>query len=329
MKTYVVNLEQDTERRKHIEQLCCDVGLDYEIINAVYGKTYPGVQALIEKTKERSIQHIGRELAPGEIGCVMSHQIIYKKIIDQKIPYALVLEDDIDLTSEIINISNKVESISDTWDVVLVGYHGVKSRDDLNLQGEIVKDLNDEYKLIKLKEPAHGTYGYFVSNRGAKRLLEQSQDYVLPIDHYTGDGQLNSMYAVTPQCAFIHNELSDISVITEERIHLKNEYWYKKYLPYFEKLRQKVDRTHGKIIIYGLNGLGEMCFKNFSSKVSSLVDKNKAGKDCDNKTISNIENLNYFNETFLITAIDPKTIKEIERTIKRKFNDANIVSLLS
>ncbi len=46
---------------------------------------------LIESAQKK---RIGREMADPEFGCALSHLFVYKKIIDEKIDYTIVLEDD-------------------------------------------------------------------------------------------------------------------------------------------------------------------------------------------------------------------------------------------
>lgn len=95
MKTFIINLDSSTDRRAAIAAQCQTAGLHYEFVRAVNGK---------QLSDEELAQHthaLNYAFKPGEIGCALSHISIYKKIIREKIPQALILEDDALLTEEL------------------------------------------------------------------------------------------------------------------------------------------------------------------------------------------------------------------------------------
>lgn len=89
MKTFIINLERESEKRENIKKECHKLKLDFEIYNAIDGYTL----------SESFIQNIvydypNNYLTKGEIGCALSHINVYKKIIEYNLPYALIIEDD-------------------------------------------------------------------------------------------------------------------------------------------------------------------------------------------------------------------------------------------
>lgn len=324
MKFYIINLEHDKDRRNHMISLCNSLKIYPEIINAIYGKELPNVEEYINYNKEVSIKRIKRILCPGEIGCIMSHQNIYKKMIEENIKYATVLEDDVEV-SEDIKLFTAFDFQKLDFDILLLGYHGTKSREHLNLQGTKVHSINPSYTIYKLLENAQGTYGYIISLEGAKKILKQSLRFDLPIDFYTGDNKLNKVLCVYPQLVFINKKLSDESILTKERqilnlkIKFENEFLF---------LSNKIKNSNSQIIIYGFNDLGFLIYKSFITKVVTIIDKNKVGQKIDNIIIQSIDNLtNYNEEIFVITAVKVQYIREIEEAIKQKFNTSKIITL--
>lgn len=95
MKIFIINLASSTGRRATIAAQCDAAGLDYEFINAVNG------HALTEAEIAQHTRALNYAFKPGEIGCALSHLAIYRKMKDEKISQALILEDDALLTTEL------------------------------------------------------------------------------------------------------------------------------------------------------------------------------------------------------------------------------------
>ena len=89
MKIFIINLVSEAVRRQSITSQCQKLGLDYQVIEAVDGSRLSDSD-MAEKVRAYPECHLTR----GEIGCALSHQKIYQTIIDNNLPYALILEDD-------------------------------------------------------------------------------------------------------------------------------------------------------------------------------------------------------------------------------------------
>lgn len=122
-KTFVINLDKDVERMQFMHTQLTKLNINYRRESAVLGKSY---KPTLEEYDEDMALVKGRHvLLPGEIGCALSHAKVIQKIVDEKIPYALVLEDDVELPDkfnkiiekEIINNSN-----GRSWEYLLFDY---------------------------------------------------------------------------------------------------------------------------------------------------------------------------------------------------------------
>ena len=91
-KTYLVNLKRRPDRlEKFLEKYPLPDKQNIVMIEAFDGKT--PTENKYETNTYKDIQEKSR-LAPGEIGCFLSHLHIWKKIINDNLPYALIFEDD-------------------------------------------------------------------------------------------------------------------------------------------------------------------------------------------------------------------------------------------
>lgn len=106
MKTYVVNMTKDTEKRAQIEsQLANHPELEYRIWKAVEGRKLTA-QEQREMIHPEFYERYGRTATLPAAGCSLSHIGIYRDMIDNNTQYALVLEDDAILSSDL-----KIDSI--------------------------------------------------------------------------------------------------------------------------------------------------------------------------------------------------------------------------
>lgn len=330
-------MEKDIDRKLHMINLLKKYTLDFELITAIEGKKLKDIDKYINLNKLKCIENINRELTPGEIGCILSHQLIYKKILDENITYALILEDDINLNLN-INILKEINFEELTFDTLLLGYSGALM-EDLYLKNTVLMKINNIYSICKLKEQAYGTYGYIVSLNGAKKLLKQTSTFTLPIDHHTGNYKSNKVLIFEDQLIFVNKELSDKSTITEERNVMEAKYKLMteekiikaakdKYKTEFAILEKKLTNFSQNIIIYGFNELGYLIYKLNKSKVSEIIDKNRSNQKIDDKIIKAKIEKQFLNDSIIvICAINPIFISEIKNNISTLYKDTKIISL--
>ena len=98
MHAYVINLARSTDRRAHITAELQRVGLDFEFISAVDGRTLDlSDSTLIDPSL------VSRCVFPaGTVGCALSHFHVYQKILEDGRDTALVLEDDVILPDDLV-----------------------------------------------------------------------------------------------------------------------------------------------------------------------------------------------------------------------------------
>jgi GR25 family glycosyltransferase involved in LPS biosynthesis len=105
MKIFVINLKKDKEKLNNILLQFKKYNIiDYEIIEAVQGSQLTD-EELLEKYNKIKSKRVFRELSLPEIGCCLSHLIVYEKIIQEN-KRCLIIEDDVLLTDNIKKIVN-------------------------------------------------------------------------------------------------------------------------------------------------------------------------------------------------------------------------------
>ena len=92
MHAYVINLARSRDRRAYITAHLNQIGIDHEIVTGIDGHS-------LDLSDQRIIApefHTNAYLRPARAGCALSHLAVYRKIIEDGLDVALVLEDDAD-----------------------------------------------------------------------------------------------------------------------------------------------------------------------------------------------------------------------------------------
>lgn len=128
----------------------------------------------------------GVKLTRGEVGCFKSHVRIWEKIVKERIPEALVFEDDANLNGA--NINMEVEAcrsqLPPAWHIVFLGLNYFHKENDVNTC------------FIKQKEGSCGAHAYHINLRGAAKLLEalKRTGFTVPVDIFLSSGACNCRY---------------------------------------------------------------------------------------------------------------------------------------
>lgn len=175
---YVINLERSPERRLYITSHLRSVGIEPTVLPAFDGKKL-SLDELVQDGRyndEVSRRSFDRSLLLGEIGCSLSHLMIYQRMIREGTPYALVSEDDAQFAPDARErIEAALKAAPPDWAII-----------QLRFDCRHFEPAGDGLVRFKFGNslPACST-AYLVSQRAARVLAEN----VLPI-RYPADSML-------------------------------------------------------------------------------------------------------------------------------------------
>ncbi|XP_012220536.2 glycosyltransferase 25 family member isoform X2 [Linepithema humile] len=179
---YMINLLRRPERRNRMKRLFKEIGILAEIIDAVDGRT------LNENTlKEWGVAPLPEYLDPyhkrpmtmGEIGCFLSHYVVWQKVLERGYERVMVLEDDVRFEpffrQKVNYILAELFDLGTQWDLVYIGRKRlVKSE----------KPIEDSKVLVHAGY-SYWTLGYILSESGAKKLVDAKPlGKLIPVDEY-------------------------------------------------------------------------------------------------------------------------------------------------
>lgn len=140
-----------------------------------------------------------KPLTRGELGCYDSHVRVWKEIVQHQLPYALVLEDDAEIS---LIQAKRMEEISKTlqqrqdWDVVIL-----YPINHVHQANPFAVDSTIKTQFLPIRHMT-GLAGYLISLAGAKKLLRKPFPIQGPVDAYvpamSQTGQLKLFLATPP-----------------------------------------------------------------------------------------------------------------------------------
>ena len=208
---FVINLKRDITRREYIAAHLKQHGVTYKIIDAVDGHDLTEAQIAKFYSPELALQKSHRVLENSEIACALSHLSVYKKMVDEGINEAIILEDDVVLHENYIqNVAMARQLMPQDWQILLLGYDQWAIDDKHTGQNNLCHITAARAKNLKIIVPldmAWGLHGYLINQSGARHLLEKIKMLAASIDGYTGDYRFMRVYCVLPRVSGINPAL--------------------------------------------------------------------------------------------------------------------------
>ena len=233
--TYVISLPKESLRRKTILKTLNNIPGTFEFFDAIDGKKINLLQHTDYQGLIRRLCY-GKDLTRGELGCFFSHRAVLEKIVTNKNPISLVLEDDVVLSKDFRIVLESLINCSELWEAVrFLG----KPKIATLMQTKVFK-LYENYYLTRLATSPGGAYAYLISNAGAKSLLKSMQKVSCPNDTIMGLPWKSGLDVLTVQPGIATWDKNYKSAIGNER-YLKNK------LSGWERLAYPITRTLFKL----------------------------------------------------------------------------------
>ena len=159
LTVYIINLKTSVNRYNHMQSILSPYDfIKPQFIEAVDGRKLTDEELKQKFNREETIKQYGRVLNLGEIGCVLSHRKCYAELLASDAPFALVLEDDIEIVRK-LSIIKEVELnniLTNDFPVILFlsGDYWFYKR----------SNIVDVYEAV-------GAYAYIINRKAAKAIL--------------------------------------------------------------------------------------------------------------------------------------------------------------
>lgn len=209
---FVISLKDETVRRDKMAQKMAALNLPFTFFDAVDGRGFD-VAALRDYAGLKRRLWFGKDLTGGEMGCIYSHRALWQKIIDETIPAALILEDDVILKDDFPAVLQSLLAHPYPWKMVRF----LGSPKVARLRQRRVADLEHGYHLTRLSTSPGGAHAYVIKCEAAKILCASMQRIAYPNDTLMGRPWVTGLPVLTVQPGLAIQDLSLDSAIGEAR----------------------------------------------------------------------------------------------------------------
>ena len=215
MNIFVISLPGAVERRQFQKQQLFELGLDYEILNAI------SIDDINDEIYKKHYFDWQRPLRNTEVACYFSHRSAWQKIINNNMP-ALILEDDALLSQCVPEL---LKSFTNKKNVDLINLE-VRSRK--KFISKIGQDTACNSRLFRLYQDRTGAAGYILWPPGAKKLLQYERENGIALaDAQIANCNTLMSYQIEPahliqldQCKYygipnIHSDVIQMSTVSQ------------------------------------------------------------------------------------------------------------------
>jgi len=168
IQIFVISLPEATQRRQHIMSELDKSGLTYQMFDAVNGKKLSEME-IQETCDAEALRKHPTWLTRGAIGCALSHLYIYQQMINDDIPYAVILEDDMVLPTDFSDHLKKLIPKLQNDEVIMLYYQSWKPLELCRTGADLYHKTYGLYYPKDIAQPIT-TGAYIITLEAAKRL---------------------------------------------------------------------------------------------------------------------------------------------------------------
>ncbi|WP_420587339.1 glycosyltransferase family 25 protein [Ruegeria sp.] len=176
IKTVILSLPKDVERRRFCEKELERLGLHHRFFDAIPGDQLDksGLGDLYDADMNRS--KFKRPLSRNEVACTLGHRQMWQEIANSPDPISLVLEDDATFVQDPRPFFDELFQCGECFEDVMIKLDGVSRN-----TGQVIASMADQDLILSDHLPPRTT-GYIIGRRAAARLLEATKPIARPID---------------------------------------------------------------------------------------------------------------------------------------------------
>ena len=125
---YLINLCTSPYRLTTSQQRLAEQNIDFIRVEAVSGKALTAQQIARHYSEEINTQKYHSGLTKGQIGCYFSHRKTWQLIADGEYEFAVILEDDFELSGDLSEAIETVSKLDFQWDLIKLAAYQSRQR---------------------------------------------------------------------------------------------------------------------------------------------------------------------------------------------------------
>ncbi len=200
-------MESSRDRWFYMRTSLEKLGLPFELVDAVVGARLSDAEIAQVYSKKKNFFCYSRYLSKGEIGCYLSHKKAWEQILSENLDFAIVLEDDVEVSPKLVDFISKLNDIPEEFDFIKLISPGRKKR-------VIKRTKFFDYEIVKWLKPPTYAAAQLITKKGASKLLQTREKFFRPVDvdiQYFWENGLN-IVGVYPELASFAKSSEDSTI---------------------------------------------------------------------------------------------------------------------
>lgn len=248
MKVFVISLATSVERRKHMVKHLTARGVDFELVDGVVGR---------ELTDEQVAQYCDMEsvrankwMTKGFIGACLSHFLLYRRIVEENIPAACILEDDVLVGKDFAQQLAALDKTIQDDQLMLLHY---TSWNKIELE-DLHRPMPGKSGIYNIRNTAglNSAAGYVLSREAAGKIA----GFVFPLRYgndnwqrYVENGFIKRVLCIFPRPVNVRYVKSSIDYVSDKSLtnRISSFIEKNKIFPFYQLLRYRRIRMNKKM----------------------------------------------------------------------------------
>ena len=173
VKILLINLPESIDRLNLFTQSAKHYSAEFSVITAIKGSSDNVMHQGYSKRANKLNYY--KKLTLGEIGCFLSHRKAWSFIVEHKLAFALVLEDDVMFEHSFQQLDKVIDKINEPWDYInLNEVHEKRSATTVF--------MSEGVSVVKYNKLPIGASAQVISYSGAEKLLKYTESFSRPLD---------------------------------------------------------------------------------------------------------------------------------------------------
>lgn len=210
-KIYIINLERSLERRQQISAQLENMNVEFQFFQATDGKKEPNHPLFEKYNKHKSIERRGKALNLGQLGCYASHYRLWELCIKSNEDMIIIEDDTIFNDNLFVDFLKSTPKL--TKEIECVRLFKNKRKRYTSVPYKNFGNIH----IHKFNKGHMSATGYFITPSAAKKFIEKSQEWYLPVDILMDMFWENKVecFGLVPEC--LVNDVSLDSNINTEK----------------------------------------------------------------------------------------------------------------
>ena len=171
---YLINLDRSPDRLAMQNEQFAALSLTFTRVEAVDGSALDFPHPAMDE-KGFHNRH-GKTINPNELGCTLSHLRAIETFANSDQDFAVILEDDADLSDHFERVIDAAIAQAHRWDMVKLNrrHSGMPVT---------VTPLTEDYRLVSYLTKQSGAVGYLINRKAARAYMDGLLPMQVPYDH--------------------------------------------------------------------------------------------------------------------------------------------------